>query len=680
MDRPLKGATEAPHPIGASALKGATATSHPGRAIPPPAGSGGLPRALRPLVEALADCAIPPGRRVTRRAGPLAVERLDQLLAELPRHVRLGLVFGLWLLELTGLLIGLSRFSRLAPARQGHLLERWHRAGTVPRALLRGLLTPIKAAFYAEPEVAAALGYLPRPQSQRPDAVDEVPPGDVRAGRTRSREELRCEVAIVGSGAGGAVVARELAERGRRVVLVEEGQYWTRPQFDGRPFSMQRQLYRDLGFTAAIGRPWIPVPVGRTVGGTTTINSGTCFRLPERTLERWRREEGLSELTSEALAPHFARVEERLRVQPVAEQLLGQTPRILRRGAEALGIQLEPLRRNADGCEGSGVCCFGCPQDAKRSTNVSYIPQALLSGATLYTETRARRLLVEGGRAVGLDCEMGPERTPLRLRADAVVVAAGALHTPLLLAPLGVGRRSGLLGRHLSLHPATKVTGLFGEPVRGWEGVPQGVFSHALAGEGIALEGISMTPDFTAVGLPFFGERLTSVMDRCDELASFGLMVEDESRGSVRRGPGGGPVVFYQLGRQDLARLLRGIDVLCRIFLRSGAERVFPPIASVAELTSEAQCDALRDRGATPGELELSAFHPLGSCRLANDPRRGVLDPDLEAWGLDRLFVADGSIFPSSLGVNPQLAIMAFATRAAERIDARLGGDPRRFA
>ncbi len=648
-------------------------------AVPPPALTGGLPFWLRRVAEALANVAIPPSMKISRRAGPVVLDKLDRMLADLPWLLRWGLLAGLATIEWSTVLFSGHRFSRLTPTAQLQILDRWHHGNALGRVILRGLLTPLKVAFYSEDDVAAALGYRPKAYVPRAEGLDSLPPGDIRMGRTRAAEELRCEVVVLGSGAGGAVVAKELAERGRKVVLVEEGQYWTRSQFSRRPFEMQRLLYRDLGFTVAMGRGGIPIPLGKTVGGTTTVNSGTCFRVPEHALARWRRDFGLA-YTAEELAPFYERVEKMLKVQPVPAQVWGNTARLMKRGAESLGLHVQPINRNADGCQGSGVCCFGCPEDAKRSMNVSYVPAALAAGATLYTETLATEILFDGSRAAGLRCEMGPARTPLTVIADAVVVAAGTIYTPFFLGPQGVGRRSGQLGRNLSIHPATKVAGIFDTPVFSYDGVPQGAYIHDLADEGILFEGASLTPDFTSVGLPFYGPKLVEYMDQYENLASFGIMVEDESQGFVRRGLDGRPMMLYRLGQAEIDKLRKAIEVLCRIFFRAGAKVVLPPIGSLLELHDEKEVEQIKTLPLVPEDIELSAFHPLGTCRIGSDGERGVIDPDLEAYEVDGLFVADGSIFPSSLGVNPQLTIMAFATRAAERIHERLGGDRRRYA
>src|SRR5208282_2749055 len=197
--------------------------------------------------------------------------------------------------------------------------------------------------------------------------------------------ELECDVVVVGTGAGGAAVATGLAKLGHAVLLVEEGAHFTRSDFNGRPMEMMQKLYRQGGLTAAIGNTVIPIPLGKGVGGTTLINSGTCLRLPESTLAHWRDELGLTELSSETLAPYYDQVERFLEVGPSSKQALGAAAELIAKGCDALGYAHGPLPRNAPGCDGQGLCCFGCPTDAKRSTNLSYVPAALGSGAQLVT-------------------------------------------------------------------------------------------------------------------------------------------------------------------------------------------------------------------------------------------------------------------------------------------------------
>ena len=612
---------------------------------------------------ALARAAFPKGARAPPVDDALA-DRTVAFLEGAPREARLFLRAVLFAFEWTAQ--PGRRFSRLPAEAARRCVERWaHARLSLVRLAFRAILSPLKLVHYGEPTVARALGYDPPAET-----ACAHPRPSVLLRPKRATGRLRCEVAVIGSGAGGATVAKELAERGRDVVLLEEGEHVESRRFNRRPLEMAALLYRDLGMTLALGGgAGIPVPLGKSVGGTTTINSGTCFRVPEHVLDQWRASGDL-EISAGDLAADYQRVEEFIEVAPVPEALLGGCARAVRRGAEKLGLHGAPLRRNARHCQGSGVCCFGCPTEAKRSANVSWVPAAVEAGARLCTGARVERIAFSGRTH-------SVHAGDLEVEADAVVVAAGTLHTPQLLWRSGL--RHPELGRNISIHPACKASALFDEEIRGWEGVPQGFGIHDLHGEGILFEGIFTPPEFGAFALPFAGARLTEVMEQYAHLASFGFLIEDRSLGVLRLSSPR-PQLYYRLGAPELARLRRGVEVLAQIFFAAGAREVFAPVSGFESLRSEAELARLRGARLTPASFELSAFHPLGSCRASRDPARGVVDADLEAHDVPRLFVADGSIFPSSLGVNPQLTIMAFAQRAARQVDARLGGAPRRSA
>jgi len=617
----------------------------------------------RAALTALARAAFPPGQRAPAVRDDL-FDRVDGFLQHAPAEAIGFLRVALFFLEWGAVLFHGRRLSKLPDEAAAHYVESWahHRISPL-RLLFRALISPLKIVHYGAPEVARALGYDP------PAETACAHPGPRPLLRPRRAEgTLRCEVAVIGSGAGGATVAKELAELGRDVVILEEGEYVESRRFNRRPLDMAALLYRDLGMTMALGRgAGIPVPLGKAVGGTTTINSGTCFRVPDHVLEHWRAQGDLP-LRPEDLAADFARVEEFIEVAEVPEELLGGSARVVRRGATRLGLHGHPLRRNARYCKGSGVCCFGCPTDAKRSANVSWVPAAVQAGAQLVAGARVER--IDLGSAARKRVLAGA----LTVEADAVVVSAGTLHTPSLLWRSGM--RHPALGRNVSIHPACKASALFDEEIRGWEGVPQGFGIHDLHREGILFEGIFTPPEFGAFALPFVGPRLTQVMERYGQMAAFGFLIEDRSVGALRLSSRQAQL-FYQLGRPEIEKLRRGVDMLARIFFAAGAREVFAPIAGFETLRSTDELERLRTARLSAPMFELSAFHPLGSCRASTDPARGVLDPELEAHDAQKLFVVDGSVFPSSLGVNPQLTIMAFAQRAARHVHGRLRGLPR---
>ena len=461
--------------------------------------------------------------------------------------------------------------------------------------------------------------------------------------------ELSADAVVVGTGAGGAAVAAELAAGGLDVVVLEEGVRHDHRTFTARPRDMTLRLYRDAGQLATIGTPPIVLPVGRAVGGTTLINSGTCFRTPARVLERWAREDGVAGLD----AALFDYVEDVIGVAEVPAALAGRNALLVRDGAEALGLSGGFLRRNAPGCRGSGVCAFGCPTGAKQHAAASWLPRAEAAGARVVTGVKVRRVLMRHGRAAGVQAR------GLTVRAPIVVVACGALLTPGLLRRSGV--RSPALGRHLTIHPASAARARFDEPIDPWDGVPQSYFVDALAEEGIMLEGIAGPPDQAALATPGIGALHRERMLAARSTASFGVMVADSATGSVRE-VGGRLLVRYDLHRDDAERLRRGFAMLADIWWAAGAREIVVPLTGVPALRDD-DSGPLRRARVRPRDVKAMAFHPLGTARAGADPARAVVDPDLQVHGVRGLHVADGSAVPSSPQVNPQVTIMAFAVR-----------------
>ena len=496
---------------------------------------------------------------------------------------------------------------------------------------------------------------------------DRVHAGEALGGDTA----LECDVVVVGTGAGGAVVGRELAEAGLAVVFVEEGRYFERGDFTGRAFDMQQKLYRRGGGTFSLGNVGIPIPLGQTVGGTTTVNSGTCYRTPDRVLREWQRDLGLSELGPDQLGPYFDRVERVLGVEHAKAALLGGNGRVIARGCDALGFTRHgPLKRNAPACDGQGVCVFGCPTDAKRSTNVSYIPLALRAGAELFSNAKMTRILVEGGRAVGVVAKTADGST-LTIRARSVVIACGSIMTPIVLGQQGLANRSGQLGKNLSIHPACGALAEFEEQILGWKGIPQGYGIEDLHEEGILFEGAMLPLEMSLTVTNLIGPELVRLAESFDHVASFGFLVEDHSRGSVTSVLGQ-PVIRYSLGDHDVAHIKRGVDVLAQVFFAAGAHRIHTPIAGFDVLESADDLAKLRRATIRARDLDVSAYHPLGTARMGVDPSRSVVDQNHQCHDTRGLYVVDGASVPSSLGVNPQVTIMAMATRAAEKIAASL--------
>lgn len=476
------------------------------------------------------------------------------------------------------------------------------------------------------------------------------------------------DAVVVGSGAGGAVAARTLARAGMRVVVLEEGRHHTTADFGRRaPLDRFGELYRDGGGTIMVGNPPVVLPVGRAVGGTTVVNSGTCYRTPDRVLSRWRDEYGLGLADDGAFGEDLDEIERTVKVATAPLDVLGRNGRTALLGAERLGWQAAPLRRNASGCKGSCQCVVGCPTGAKQSVQLSVLPDACAAGARIVTSAEVLRVLVErdrpgGPHACGVAVRR-PDGSELEILAPIVVVAAGALHSPPLL------RRSGLgghprLGRNLAVHPAASVAGRFDEPVTAWRGVLQSVGVEELHDDGILIEATAGPPGMGSFVLPGVGRALRGELDGAESLATLGAMIADLPSGRVlgaRR-----TLLRYDLARRDAERLMRAVEAMGKVLFAAGAREVLTGIAAAPKAASQ---DELREllRGLTARQLHLSAFHPTGTVALGADPQ--TAPADAEGWlrGVRGVLIADGSALPSCPEVNPQLTIMATALAVGRR-------------
>ncbi len=540
------------------------------------------------------------------------------------------------------------------------------------RALLRALLTPLKHAHFDRPSMFAHVGCryeLPAVRDEQPRWLSQVTDG-------REAQEdvaLECEVVVIGTGAGGAAAAYELASRGRAVLLLEEGDYHRRGSFRGVASWANETMYRDQGMTIALGNVGIPVFSGRAVGGSTVINSGTCYRTPPHTFKRWGERFGLgADFTPEGLAPYYERVEAMLQVgtaSPLTSAPSARSSPARPTASATRTARSRATRRTATGRASAASAAPRAPSDPPTS---AMSPRRCKRGAQLWTAAHVDTINMVAGRARGVTASLGPRREgrrrpKLTVKADAVIVAGGTLMTPLLLQRSGLGK-SPSLGKNLSIHPASKVFALFDDRVEQWRGIPQGYSVDQFQDEGLMFEGGSVPFHIAALGVPWTGRRFMDLMAQYPHLATFGFMIQDESRGEVRAGPGGSPLVIYRLNDRDVRLMQRGFETLCEIFQAAGARRVLPLLAGHDEATTPEALARLRASRIRAGDMEITAYHPLGTCRVGAD-EGACLDPDHQLRGARGVYVCDGSAVPSSLGVNPQMTIMAMALRAAEIVD-----------
>ncbi|MCB9596986.1 MAG: GMC family oxidoreductase [Sandaracinaceae bacterium] len=488
--------------------------------------------------------------------------------------------------------------------------------------------------------------------------------------------ELSCDVVVIGSGAGGAVLATELALAGRSVIVLEEGRH-VPAEVHGRMRDSQslRHLWRDGGLGMAFGlggSPSVNLTVGRGVGGSSMLTGGVCFRVPEDVNDAWAKEMGLSDLSAKGLDPYYSRVEEAVHVEEVPEHMRSRSTSLFAEGAAKLGHPLEPTRRNTKGCNGCGRCNFGCPHQAKLSVDLSYLPRAMAAGAEVFSDCLVTHIEHENGRASGVRGRIfnGPGRKPkgrLRVQAKVVVSSCGGLHTPVLLKSSGLAGFGSQIGENLTLHPGFRVFARFEEEVRGWDGAMQSAFTNHFHHERLMLMSIFIPASIIAAQLPGAGPNNRRELEAVPHIACFGAMVHDDGPGTVRRGIGREPIVTYRMSARDKVAMFRAIRLTAETYFAAGAKVVHLPVLGSGPVDADGLARFPLEQ-VSPTKIECGSQHPLGTCRMGTAAAWSGVNANGRLWGTENVYVADGSVIPSSLGVNPQLTIMAMSTRIAERI------------
>ncbi len=482
----------------------------------------------------------------------------------------------------------------------------------------------------------------------------------------------RADVCVIGSGAGGAVAAAVLAEGGRDVVLLEQGGQHTRADFDQREDSMLPRLFEDAAMRTTDDGA-VTILSGRGLGGSTVHNLCYAFRAPEPVLAMWEREHGVRELAS--LAESFERVEAGLSVRDIRAEELNPLNQRMKAGAELLGYRGRVARHNRVGCVRSGFCILGCAYDAKQSMAVTYVPRADRAGARIYSDCRAERIDGAAGarRVVAtLTGASGEARGELRVDAPVVVVSAGAIATPLLLARSALGGASGQLGRNLHLHPSVMAVGVFPEELHAYYGIPQAYYVDEFIDlerdprSGYALMPIAGFPVLTAANLPGFGRAHFEWLRQMPRMGGLLALLHDRSSGSVDEDWLGRPRIRYALDLPDLRLLTTGLKRVVELLWASGAERVLVPyLDAPLVLRPEDGVAGIDLRGARPGTLPISSTHPQSTARMGGDPASSVVDSFGELHDAPGVFAADMSVFPTSLGAPPQITTAALADRTA---------------
>jgi choline dehydrogenase-like flavoprotein len=499
--------------------------------------------------------------------------------------------------------------------------------------------------------------------------VTQVAVGGLTHGRHGSasyggRLHVRADVAILGAGAGGTAAAAALAEKGIKVALIEEGRHWKPAEFrQDVPFAL-RNLYQDRGARSMRGNTVMALPGGRGVGGSTLINSAICFRCPDSILRSWHDEHGCTTVNKQRFDAYFDRIWETLGVTVQGPAIQRMNNLVFKEGAERLGLKASFLPRSAPGCVGCGVCQLGCPTGGKSSVDRTFLVEALAVGEVgVYADCRIEKAITRGGRVEAVEGTIVDPETqePIgtaRIEAETFVVAMGPIKSPAFLLGNGLADDTHC-GRHLVVHPTVGAMARFPFEIRPWHGVTQGCYVDCWD-QGFLLQTFSVTPDQYYAAMPtLIGDEAMRWMADLKFLGSAGPIVHDEdSEGYVRNTPFG-PDIAYFLGEGDKRRLIDGLRTCCRVFHAAGATAFLPFRIAGGVLERIEDVEAHLPYDLPADHLQLYASHPMGTCRMGARSDVSVVDPRGRVWGWDNLHVADASVFPTSLGVNPQVTTMA---------------------
>ena len=506
---------------------------------------------------------------------------------------------------------------------------------------------------------------LPNPENLLHDAAPADGHEAVGTGRM-----LEADVVIVGTGPGGAAVARVLSQGGLKVVLLEEGP--AKSRFKPNQAHTMRYHMQEGGMIIAKGSAFLSIAAGRGVGGGTLINSALSFQPAADVLDGWAEALNDGGWGAQALSPIYDEMAALIGVSDTKPWFAGENNRLITRGIKALGLEGGLAPRSTPRCIGCGICNYGCPTGGKASMNLTLLPDAVSNGALIQADTMVTEILMENGRAVGVrGLARHPDTQevvgPVTVHAPRVVLSAGAIGTPRLLWTAGLGDRLGPIGEGLHVHPGSAVFGLCDHEINLWRGATQGAYFHHPDLPGVLPHGFSAPPEVCLLAMDRVGTGLAEGLAMLPHLAGMVVMVSDKGVGRVRATADGRADIHYDFLQDDIDRIKLGMRETARVMFAGGAREVFVPVHGVGRHTNpESLYAALQPAEIT--DFSLYASHPMSTAAMGLDPKKSVVSPSGETHNIPGLYIADASVFPTSLGVNPQMTTLVIGTQIGRRM------------
>lgn len=486
---------------------------------------------------------------------------------------------------------------------------------------------------------------------------------------TQSQIELTADAVVVGSGAGGAIAAYELAKAGKKVIVLEAGPYVPSEKFPEMLAVAMGTLYQDHGGQSNTHGD-ISILQGACVGGSTVVNAALCFRTPDYYLKLWGKEFGLTNLTPQVMTPIFEKVERNLHIRTVKPNETSPGAELIGVGMKKLDFPLGKAKRNIKDCAITGFCFSGCTSDRKQSMLVTYLPWAVALGATIHSDTRVTQVLADNGKATGVKAEIidpgtGQKKADLTVKAPMVVLAAGPVQTPVLLLKSGLANSSGQVGKNFACHPTLSVTAEFPHEVNDFHGATHSLYMDrdTLPEKGgyLLLNAIQEPVEASFQAEPGTGKPYVAYMSGYKNTIRLISLIHDKNVGEVRW-KDGHKEIDYTVDNEDFESMKKGLITTAKILFAAGAKRLYLPTSNISSIEKvedvEKVINGLKNE---PARYKYTSFHPQGTCRMGRDPKTTVVNPYGETHDVKSLYVVDASLLPTSIGYNPSETVYALA-------------------